>query len=357
MMPILTLQRKLTEVGRIRLGAKSGKGAPTKLETFRLTSKSKEAIDAAAEVYGGKIGTWSGPDGQEYELITETNTLDVVVPPGNALSQWYEMWSGAGCQRRCDGQTETLTGSPCKCPTDQAQRTELSGRGQACRPTTRLSVILPQVRTVGIWRLETHGYHAATELAGVAELLERVSANDRYLPATLRLEPRSSKKGGKTSRFVVPVLEVGATVQEAIAASAGTEIPQVEYRKMPSVVKQARAAISEPDFDVDTTPVAAQVVRVEQPKPVVDEPSLEDNPFSLDESSPATEVVAPAKPKAINHTTRIQILRRELGLTDEQYKAGLAKYGVSSSKDLTPEQAAEVIEKLSAAVAKKKAGQ
>lgn len=356
-MPILTLQRKLTEVGRIRLGAKSGKGAPTKLETFRLTSKSKEAIDAAAEVYGGKIGTWSGPDGQEYELITEANTLDVVVPPGNALSQWYEMWSGAGCQRRCDGQTETLSGSPCKCPTDQAQRTELSGRGQACRPTTRLSVILPQVRTVGIWRLETHGYHAATELAGVAELLERVSANDRYLPATLRLEPRSSKKGGKTSRFVVPVLEVGATVQEAIAASAGTEIPQVEYRKMPSVMKQTRAAISEPDFDDNTDVVTEPIVKVVEAKPVVEEPPLDDNPFDLDEPSPVTEVVAPAKPKAINHTTRIQILRRELGLTDEQYKAGLAKYGVSSSKDLTPEQAAEVIEKLSAAVAKKKAGQ
>lgn len=357
MMPILTLQRKLTEVGRVRLGAKGAKGAPTKLETFRLTSKSKEAIDAAAEVYGGTVGTWSGPDGQEYELITETNTLDVVVPPGNALSQWYEMWSGAGCQRRCDGQTETLSGSPCKCPTDQAQRTELSGRGQACRPTTRLSVILPQVRTVGIWRLETHGYHAATELAGVAELLERVSANDRYLPATLRLEPRSSKKGGKTSRFVVPVLEVGATVQEAIAASAGTEIPQVEYRKMPSVVKQTRAAINEPDFDVDTAPVVAQVIKVEQPKPVAEEPPLDDNPFSLDEPSPVEEPVAASKPKAINYTTRIQILRRELGLTDEQYKAGLAKYGVSSSKDLTPEQATEVIEKLSAAVAKKKADQ
>lgn len=356
-MPILTLQRKLTEVGRIRLGAKSGKGAPTKLETFRLTSKSKEAIDAAAEVYGGKIGTWSGPDGQEYELITDTNTLDVVVPPGNALSQWYEMWSGAGCQRRCDGQTETLSGSPCKCPTDQTQRTELSGRGQACRPTTRLSVILPQVRTVGIWRLETHGYHAATELAGVAELLERVSANDRYLPATLRLEPRSSKKGGKTSRFVVPVLEVGATVQEAIAASAGSEIPQVEYRKMPSVMKQTRAAISEPGFDDSTEVVTQPIVKVEQSKSVAEEPPLDDNPFSLDEPSPKIEVVTTAKPKAINHTTRIQILRRELDLTDEQYKAGLAKYGVSSSKDLTPEQAAEVIEKLSAAVAKKKAGQ
>ena len=354
-MPILNLQRKLTEIGRIRLGAKGAKGAPTKLETFRLTSKSKDAIDAAAEVYGGTVSIWNGPDGQEFELVTEAKSIDVVVPPGQALSQWYEMWSGAGCQRRCDGETETLSGGPCLCPTDQTTRSEQSARGQACRPTTRLSVILPQVRSVGIWRLETHGYHAATELAGIAELLERVSANDRYLPATLRLEPRSSKKGGKTSRYVVPVLEVGATVQEAIAASAGTEVPQVEYRKMPSVMKQTLVAIDEPPLDVDTAPVAAQIRRVETPKPVADEPPLDDNPFSLDEPSPVEEVVVAKAPKPINHVTRIQILKRELDLSDEQYRAGLAKYGVTSSKDLSTEQAAEVVERLSAALAKKKA--
>jgi len=82
-MPIINIQRKLTEVGRIRLGAKSDKGAPQKLDKFRLTSKSKEALDAAAEVYGGVVKPWAGPDGDSFELLTTTNVLDVVVPPGN----------------------------------------------------------------------------------------------------------------------------------------------------------------------------------------------------------------------------------------------------------------------------------
>lgn len=347
-MPIITLQRKLQEVGRIRLGAKSAKGAPTKLETFRLTSKSKDTIESAAAAYGGQVGTWNGPDGQEYELVTDAKQLDVVVPPGNALSQWLEMWSGAGCQRRCDGQTESLSGNPCMCPSDQAQRAELSARGQACRPTTRLSVILPPVKAVGIWRLETHGYNAAAEMAGVAELLERVSANDRYLPATLRLEQRSSRKAGKVSRYVVPVLEVGATVQEAIAASAGTEIPQVEYRRLPSVTQITKAVIDEPDLDEPASkpePVVAVT-----PAPVA-EPEFDDDPFIPVEE----EVVVEKKPKPLNFVQRIQILRRELGMSEEQYRAGLAKYGVESSKDLTPDQAAEIVEKLTAALAKKKA--
>ena len=41
-MPIIDLQRRLQEAGRIRLGDKSPKGAPRKLETFRLTSSDKQ---------------------------------------------------------------------------------------------------------------------------------------------------------------------------------------------------------------------------------------------------------------------------------------------------------------------------
>jgi hypothetical protein len=369
-MPIINLQRKLTEVGRIRLGAKGAKGAPTKLDKFRLTSKSRDALDAAAAVYGGTVTPWSSNDGDAFELLTNSSTLDVVIPPGNALSQWYEMWSGAGCQRRCDGQTETISGNPCLCPSDQTQRTELSARGQACRPTTRLSVILPEVKSVGIWRLESHGYHAAVELAGIAELLQQVSATDKYLPATLRLEQRSARRNGKLSRFAVPVLEVGATVQEAIAAAAGQ--PMLEAAK-PFTTAKPQAPMLEPTFDeqaptaykaepkplsevvrptvveFDDEPVEAVIVR-EPVKVINNEPPLADNPFSLETEAPA---VAPTR-KPLNYVQRIQILRRELELTDEQYRAGLAKYGVESSKELTPEQGEEVIARLTDAIAKKK---
>lgn len=365
-MPIINLQRKLTEVGRIRLGAKSEKGAPTKLDKFRLTSKSREALEAAAEAYGGVVKSWNGPDGDAFELITETSVLDVTIPPGSAISQWYEMWSGAGCQRRCDGETETLSGRPCVCPADQQQRMEASARGQACRPTTRLSVILPKVKTVGIWRLESHGYNTASEMAGIAELLESVSANNNYLPATLRLEQRSARRNGKLSRFAVPVLEVGATVQEAIQAASG-ELPTAQRPALSSY--KAPAPMLEPGFDEEaptlvqpSEPIVAQVAEVTVEEPTFDEPTFDEpspvdaNPFSLDE--PAAPVVEEPKQvrKPLNQVQRIQILRRELNLTDEQYRSGLAKYGVASSKDLTEAQAAEVIERLTAAIAKKKAG-
>ena len=342
-MPIINLQRKLTEVGRIRLGARSEKGAPTKLDKFRLTSKSREALDAAALVYGGTVKSWNSNDGDAFELITTTNVLDVVVPPGNALSQWYEMWSGAGCQRRCDGQLETISNKPCLCPADQAVRSELSSRGQACRPTTRLSLILPKVKTVGIWRLESHGYFAATELAGVAELLQQVSATDRYLPATLRLEQRSARRQGKLSRFAVPVLEVGATIQEAIEAAAGSQMPALENKVLSSA--KTEVAMPEPEFDEPV--LATEPVIIEEVKKPIDlgwdEPAVE-NPYDVE--------VKEEKPKP-NYVQKIQILKKELNLTDAQYKSGLKRYGVTSSKDLTETQALDMIELMSQAVAKK----
>lgn len=356
MSPIINLQRKLTEIGRIRLGARSEKGAPTKLDRFRLTSKSREALEAAAVIYGGKVVAWNSPDGDAFELLTETNVLDVTIPSGNSLTQWYEMWSGAGCQRRCDGQTETINNTPCRCPADQSQRSELSSKGQACRPTTRLSVILPRVKNLGVWRLESHGYNTAIEMAGIADLLQQVSASDRYLPASLRLEQRSSKKGGKTSRYAVPVLEVGATIQEAIAAISNTTI---EPKQIPTPVS---LDIPEPEFEEkkETVFYSEPVKKLEELQPVkiaeihtsevtvskVEKPvkKFED----VDFDNPFDDI-----PVEKNYIQRIHILKNELGLTDTQYRAGLKQYGVSSSKDLTTVQAKEVIEKLTIAKNKK----
>lgn len=44
--------------------------------------------------------------------------------------------------------------------------------------------------------------------------------------------------------------------------------------------------------------------------------------------------------------TKIHLLKQQLGLSDEEYGAALESYGVTTSKDLTYEQAADLIKKL-----------
>jgi hypothetical protein len=226
-MPIVDIQIRMRELGRIRTGnqvaAGNGRKRPAKLETFRLTSGSKDLMDAAALVYGGEVVPWESPAGRQWELITKTDVLSIIIPPGQALSQWYELWSGGGCQRRCDGELETLSDGPCLCPADRTERRELAQDGQACKPTTRLNVLLPDLPDLGMFRLESHGYYAAVELAGAAQFLSMASASGMNIPAKLRLEQREKKVPGKpTNRYAVPVIEFTTTrIIDLLNAGAG----------------------------------------------------------------------------------------------------------------------------------------
>lgn len=222
---IATLQRALRELGRIRLGdqvedPRTHRRHPRKLLTFRLTSASHEYILAAADAYGGEVRAWESPRGREWEVTIESPFLDVLVPPGDAVTQAYELWSGGGCQRRCDGIAQE-SGAPCACPSDVDERVELAARGQACKPTTRLWVILPRLPDLGRWRLEAHGYYAAIELAGMAELASMATSRGVMLPARLRIDHRRRKVPGAPVRdYIVPVLEL-TSVRMADLVDAG----------------------------------------------------------------------------------------------------------------------------------------
>lgn len=211
-MPILDLQRRLAEVGRIRLGeqvtTRSGKKAPAKLTRFRFTSPSAELIDQAANLYGGTPNDWSAPSGPQREVVTEATSIPVLIPPGDmAFSQWYEMWSGGGCQKRCDGHFDIQRDRACDCDPDARE----------CKPTTRVSMVLPEMAGVGLWRVETHGFYAATELGATVELLQSL-APGRLVPGRLRLDARTVKRtvDGKpqTRNYVVPVLDIEGTMAQ-----------------------------------------------------------------------------------------------------------------------------------------------
>jgi hypothetical protein len=205
------LQRRLAEVGRIRTGDKTERGAPRKLDRFRLTSKDPARLQAAADTFGGTVRPWR--DG-EHELYTDANEIPILLLPGQSLSQWYELWAGSGVQRRCDGVHDVLSDGPCRCTNETGDR--------KCKPTTRLSVMLPDVPGLGTWRLESHGYYAAVELSAAAALLEAATAQGQILPARLRLEQRLKVEGGKTTRYAVPVLDIDVRVPEVLALGRST---------------------------------------------------------------------------------------------------------------------------------------
>jgi recombination directionality factor gp3-like protein len=249
-MAIIDLQRRIVESGRIRIGQKvataSGGSRPDKLDTFRLTSADKRRIEQAAEAYGGEVSQWVAPAGKQWQVITTRDWLDVIVPPSDlSFSQSYELWSAGGCQRRCDGEIEQLSDGPCLC--DPAKR--------ECDIHTRLSVMLRDLPGLGVWRIDTQGYYAATELAGAVQVIQVAAGRGALLPARLRLEQRSVKRPGadgkpQTLRFAVPVLDIEVSPAQLLAGSltplalvdtpaALTPVPQLPGAPTPSIAEQS----------------------------------------------------------------------------------------------------------------------
>lgn len=233
-MPILDIQRRFRELGRIRLGVKEpvltqgGKPKtkdgqpvtrPKKLSTFRLTTPWRHLLDAALEVgIAGEVKPWTPEEGrEEFELVTDVNRLDVLVPPGEVLSQWWEAWKGGGCDRRCDGVRMVIAGGKsadrdCLCAKENRDP-------RACKPTTRLLVMLPGLPDLGVWRLESHGFNAAVELGGAVNITELATARGVIIPAELRIEKRSVKRPGEpVKRFAVPVLGFRTRLGDTLSA-------------------------------------------------------------------------------------------------------------------------------------------
>jgi recombination directionality factor gp3-like protein len=114
MSPVYGIQRRMRELGRIRTGDqvpdKNGKARAHMLETFRLTSADAGILQLAAQAYGGEVRPWEGgPADGLFELYTDRSSIAIAVPPSEEpYSQWYELWSAGGCQRRCNGSRVTV---------------------------------------------------------------------------------------------------------------------------------------------------------------------------------------------------------------------------------------------------------
>jgi len=228
--PIANLNRRLPTLGRIRVGikvagtSKNGKSyeRPKSIDTFRFTSADRTALDQVADIYGGTVKPWIEPrsDPNQFEVITEANELRVVLPPDPLSgSPVYELWTGGGCDRRCDGVTcsRIVKGPDGTEPIEVACICAAQGEF-ACDPHTRLSVILPEVRFGGVWMLATKGWDAAQEIPGMVDLLQEMQGRG-LTNGLLRLEQRRKVVAGETRNFPVPVLALMDSM-DALAAGA-----------------------------------------------------------------------------------------------------------------------------------------
>lgn len=353
MSPILDLQRRVMEVGRIRIGVQTvsakGKPIPKRLETFRLTSRDEARIRAAADLLGGQVARWE--EGDAWEVITDASELRVILIPGQSFSQWWETWGQVGGKgphralRRCDGNWDHLNDRPCSCPPiDERKETE-----GTCEPHTRLSVLLPDLPGIGTWRLETQSWYAAVELAGIAELLEALSARGEMRPARLRIDKRKSvNEKGETLIFPVPTLDVEMVVNPSAIVAPSAEVAALdrgETIERPAIgPAAAMAETRRREADPPKTRQGRQAAEIGQagfvpnpdPLPEREEaevsapPTIEGKAEPAPKPEPEPEPEAPAEPseeKVITNAQRRKVfgLARQVGVPEYRLREIVAE--------------------------------
>lgn len=366
---IIDLQRRIAEVGRIRIGQQvsnsNGKTRPVKLETFRLTSPDRARIDRAAQLYGGTPSQWDAPAGKQWEVVTTADALAVIVPPSEmAFSQHYETWSAGGCQRRCDGVTESIGDRPCVCDPDVRE----------CDIHTRLSVMLRDLPGLGVWRIDTSGYYAAVELGGAVQVIQTTAGRGAMLPAKLRLEQRAVKRIGPdgksaTRRFAVPVLDIEVSPAQLLADEREAPLALAAGDDRTPVAEPARPPLTPVPAELPTGPglsIAEQSAPpAPRPKranaaPEIPASGRQRKPDTSPAPDPEPEVVEPEQPPADPNTpgsiTRAQSQHLHAIFTEAQISSRETKLAISrklvgrdeleSSKNLSKAEATSLIDAL-----------
>lgn len=205
---VIQRQRRLREAGIIRLGdstpakSKSGKdfrrGFP--LWKFRLSSNDKTAIEAAAAVFGGEV-RWV-EHLKQWDVVTDRTQLKAYVSlrpidPGDpfgdteSLSQWFELYEKPGAaSRRCDGQKCQVWENgqrvvkPCLC--DHTAR--------KCKLSTKLRVMLPEIVSDGLWRLNTGSEVFDQEVHSFMQTIEDLGLSGGLVPVVMTYEKRQKAK-------------------------------------------------------------------------------------------------------------------------------------------------------------------
>jgi len=226
-MPMLDLAVRFQDTYRVRLGDLPAKNRPRALtDQLRVTAPGPEAPAAFAEVYGSVdnagVQPWEDEKSNDrFQVYLPITALPIWIMPGNVLDQWWEMYKGKVCDRRCDGQVETLTKVACMCEPDMKAR---AGDKNQCSPMTRFSIMCPEVESVlGSGSLVTHSLIAAETFPAALWLAGPWLSKNVPVAATLRT---ITHKGRTT--FTFPTIEVGGPVDRTPELDAGHRPAQID---------------------------------------------------------------------------------------------------------------------------------
>jgi len=206
-------------VGRVRSG-KSVNGRPVSLSTWRITTGDPEVANAVANAYGGEVAEWDTAKEDNLEVITETDTLPVIISSPDVISARLVLWGLGGVRiHECDGVTfldEDRRGQPCGCPELLAERKAAAKAGRGPKPDVQIRFRLADDPELGEFRFHSASWDFLSYLHLYQEDLAAVGGPARcdLVLENVSFVPKSGEMAGRTVSYRRPVLRVlGAASQ------------------------------------------------------------------------------------------------------------------------------------------------
>jgi hypothetical protein len=355
------LQARQTVVGKIRAGIfnPEGRGRPEKLGTFRLTARDEAVIRTIAEMYGGDVEQWrpqgsTGKSDPQWQVITDTNALPVLVPT-QPLDPNYEAWgAGRTCIRRCDGEWNSAgEGGPCVCngPEDTRPR-----QRDLCKITIRAFLSLSEIPGFGVWMYESHGENTVAELMNPLLLSAVRNPEVGPVPAIMRLRPETRRTWSlenhkfETRNFYVTWFDVSA-VSAAQVLAGGAVLGEAIDRALGTVpgAREVEAPVTRPAIEAAGTPELATEGRpaIEQSPPPAELPSvtLDAQAVAEQEQRVRTILAAIEQKSTVAEMDELKAKLQARGVKDERVRqAWRSRYDAIVERDRIEAQAARTAE-------------
>lgn len=200
-------------VGRFRSGRQEGR-TPVALEEWRVTTGDPEVAEEVANLLGGEATEWDTQGEDNLEVLTDSDTVKVIVSGPDAIASDLKLWGMNGTIiHHCDGVAflnEEDKGKPCGCPELLADRKELAKNGRGPKPDTRIKFRLADAPNLGVFEMRSGSWDLVRVLHEYINALEDVNGSAL---CTLKLEtvsfvPKQGPRKGKTVSYKKPSLTV-----------------------------------------------------------------------------------------------------------------------------------------------------
>ena len=210
-MPIKGLSdaRRFTRLGKIRLGekkkAQSGNLYPSKIDYFKIDPYD-DAIRARCEELCGQ----------------QPRKLTVAIPDEDTekvFPQYYECWSasallckgdGDNARRNTDGNlVECECPGPELCPFALQHGTTFKGEQKTgCKRVARLSVVLPDLDSFGVFQLDTGSANSIININSALDFVRSVAGRIAWIPLEMVIKAQKATNPADKKQITIYVVDI-----------------------------------------------------------------------------------------------------------------------------------------------------